>query len=267
MKITVNDQTYYMDQMLHVNLSKAKEVIKDDWDMVFCYDGYEGVGKSVKAIQDAYFTDPALNLQRICFTPDDFKTQVMQAQQHQAVVYDEAYTGLSSRAAMSRINRTIVQMLAEIRQKNLFIFVVMPTFFDLDKYVAIWRTRALIHVYSPGNFERGYFAFYNIDRKKDLYINGKKYYSYAKPKPNFIGRFTKHFPLDHELYKKKKRDALKSREQKSIEDEKRREVEDLLFQRLMELDEYIPHKTKMRILQIPESTYYLKLKKWSDNGV
>jgi len=264
MKITINDQELYIDENHKHNLDKAKQVLKEDWDMIFCYDGYEGSGKSTKAIQDAFYCDPTLTLERITFTPDDFKKQIIKAQQYQAVVYDEAYTGLSSRSAMSRVNKTLVQMLAEIRQKNLFVFVVMPTFFDLDKYVALWRTRALVHVYSPGNFERGYFAFYNIDKKKDLYINGKKYYSYSKPKPNFIGRFTKYFPLDKTEYRRKKKQSLTDREEQNIEDDRLEELKELMFNRLQELDEPLTHRIKIKILRIPESTYYTKLKKYEE---
>src|SRR3990167_8074395 len=156
----------YIDGYLKQNLDTAKEVIRKDWDMVFCYDGAEGSGKSRKAIQDAYYCDPTLTMDRIVFTPYLFRKVVINSKPFQAVVYDEAYTGLSSRATMSLINRTLISMLAEIRQKNLFVFVVMPTFFDLDKYVALWRSRYLIHIYTQGQFERGYFTFYNVDKKK-----------------------------------------------------------------------------------------------------
>jgi len=252
----------YIDGYHKTNLDKAKEVIKKDWDMIFVYDGPEGSGKSTKAIQDAYYCDNTLILDRVVFTPYAFQKSVTSAKPYQAVVYDEAYTGLSSRATMSLINRTLIKMLAEIRQKNLFIFVVMPTFFDLDKYVALWRSRALIHIYTGPDFKRGFFAFYNVDKKKDLYINGKKYYSYAHPKPNFTGRFTGDFPLDKEEYKKKKRLALVERENKAAEADILKKVEDALFERIMALEIDLPHRVKMQILNIPSSTYFYKLKKF-----
>lgn len=266
-KVKINNDSMYVDGYMQQNLDHAKDAIKADWDMLFLYDGYEGSGKSVKAMQDAYYCDSTLNIDRICFTPSEFKKAVMNAKPYQAVIYDEAYTGLSARATMSHINRTLVSMLAEIRQKNLFVFVVMPTFFDLDKYVALWRSRALIHVYTHG-FKRGYFKFYNLSRKKDLYINGKKFYNYGKPEPNFIGRFTKFYPVDQEEYKKKKLHSLQEREKKREEQELKRELEDQMFIRLMsipksELDK-IPNKTKSKILGISESYYYVKLKQYED---
>ena len=258
------DHEYYLDGIAKDNLDTAKKVIKKDWDMIFAYDGYEGSGKSTKAIQDAFYCDPTLNLDRITFTPTEFRRAVMNAKQYQSVVYDEAYTGLSSRAAMTHVNRALVKMLAEIRQKNLFIFVVMPTFFDLDKYVALWRSRALVHIYTREKFERGYFTFYNVDRKKQLYVIGKKYYSYSKPKANFFGRFTKTLPIDEQKYKQKKRGSLIARERKAEEEEKKREMMGLLFEQVMALGENIPHRYKMQLLNMKPATYYRKMKDYKE---
>jgi hypothetical protein len=254
------EETYSMDGYLHKNLGIAKKIIKNDFDMVIVVDGPEGSGKSVMTQQMAYFCDPTLNLDRIVFTPSTLRKAIVESEPYQAVIYDEAYTGLSSRASMSLINRTIVSMLAEIRQKNLFVFVVMPCFFDLDKYVALWRSRALVHVYLGKNFERGFFAFYNIDNKKSLYMNGKKFYSYSKPRPNFIGRFVNHYTVDEMEYKKKKRNSLIAREKKAEEAEKRKEIEAEMFERVMEMSDDVPHKVKMELLGMPPATYFRKLK-------
>lgn len=198
------DKEYYMDGYLKDNLDVAIKVVADDWDMVFAIDGYEGTGKSVFTQQCATYCDPTFNLSRIVFTPEQFMEAVRNAKKFQAIIYDEAYGGLSSKTALKTFNRAVVKMLTEIRQKNLFIFIVLPTFFDLVKYVALWRSRALIHIYSGDEFKRGFFAFYNVDKKKQLFVHGKKFYSYSKPKPNFTGRFVNHYTVDVEAYKKKK---------------------------------------------------------------
>lgn len=253
-----------MDGYLYQNLNSAKDVIRKDWDMIFVVDGPEGCGKSVFTQQCAKFVYPDFNINNVVFTPSELRKRIMEAKPYEAIVYDEAYTGMSSRATMSLINRTLISMLAEIRQRNLFIFVVMPCFFDLDKYVALWRSRALIHVYTGQNFQRGFFAFYNVDRKKDLYIKGKKYYSYSQPKPNFIGRFTNHYTVNEKEYRKKKKNSLIDREKKKEEQSKYQEIQDAMFERLAEMDENIPHKLKMKILAMPESTYFRKLKQYQE---
>lgn len=258
------ENEYYVDGYLKTALDTAIEVIEEDWDMVFAVDGSEGSGKSVMAMQMGYYCDPTLTNDRIVFTPGAFKKAIMAAKPGQAVIYDEGYTGLNSRAAMTMVNRTLVNMLAEIRQRNLFVFIVMPCFFDLDKYAALWRTRALIHVYTGEKFKRGFFEFYNIDKKKSLYMLGKKYYSYSRPEPNFRGRFLKHYPVDEKEYKKNKRNSLIDREKKEEEAEKQREIEAMLLERVMALGDKVPHKIKMDLLSMPASTYFRKLKQYQE---
>lgn len=196
-----------MDGYLLKNLTKAKEVVKKNWDMIFVVDGYEGSGKTVLAQQCAVTVDPTFDIDRLVFNPDDFKDAINDAKQYQAVIYDEAYGGLSSKSAMSLVNKSIVQMLTVIRSRNLFVFIVLPTFFDLDKYVALWRSRALLHVYTGDDFERGFFRFYNIDRKKDMYVKGKKFYTYNFRGSNFHGRFTNHWVVNEKHYEKKKNET------------------------------------------------------------
>ena len=261
-KVIVSEKEFYMDGYLKNNLDTAKDIIKKDWDMIFLGDGYEGVGKSVCIMQCAFYCDPTLSIDRIVFSPNEFQKAVMKAEKFQAIIYDEAYTGLNSRAAMTMVNRALVKMFAEIRQKNLFIFVVMPTFFDLDKYIALWRSRALIHVYTGDGFERGYFAFYNVDLKKQLYVVGKKFYSYSGVRPNFIGRFTNFYPVDEEAYRKKKKILSVERENKQVEAEMERETQDRLFKNVVTSSVEMSHDQKAKILGLPISTYYYKLQQF-----
>ena len=123
------DQEFYVDGYLKAVLDTAKSVIQKDFDMIFAVDGYEGSGKSVFAMQCAKYCDEAFNIEKVVMTNKDFTKAITEAKQYEAIVYDEGYSGLSSRSTMSHINQSLVKMLAEIRQKNLFVFVVMPTFF------------------------------------------------------------------------------------------------------------------------------------------
>jgi len=207
--VKVNNFEYYLDGYLKSNLDAILKIVKKDWDFVFCLDGMEGGGKSTFAIQMALYLDPTLTLDRIVFDAQDFEKEVINAKKYQAVIYDEAITGLYSREAMQHINTTLTKLLAQIRQKNLFIFVIIPTFFDLDKYVAMWRSRGLFHIYTK-DFNRGYFVFYDHEKKKNLYAKGKKFYNYHLQKPNFKGRYTKYNPF-LKAYQKKKFQSLKDR--------------------------------------------------------
>lgn len=212
--IQADNEQFYIDGYLKQNLDDLKNIVTEDWDMIIVVDGYEGSGKSVFAMQCAKYCDHTLNLDRVVFNPDDFKKAVKDAKQYQAIVYDEAYGGLASKSALSKVNKTLVQMLTVIRQRNLFVFIVLPTFFDLDKYVALWRSRALMHVYTDANMKRGYFEFYNAARKKQMYVMGKKFYEYRQGKCNFRGRFTNKWVVDKAEYDHKKLTRSLDAEQK-----------------------------------------------------
>ena len=211
MIVNVGKQEYYMDGWLNSNLNLAQDLLKKDFDIVFIIDGMERSGKSVFAMQLAYYLDPTLTLDRVCFTAEEFKRAVRKAKHGQAVILDEAMTALFSRASMSKTNINVVRLLAECGQKNLIIVIVLPSFFVLDMYAAVHRSRCLLHTYTmkrKGKIMRGFFRFYNMQRKKMLYLTGKKFYNYAGAKSNFMGRFVNHYVLDEKEYRAKKGKSL-----------------------------------------------------------
>lgn len=165
-------------------------------------------GKSTVALQMAHYIDRSFNLSRVCFTSEEFINCIVNAKKYQSVVYDEARSGLNARRALSEVNVALTNMLAEIRQKNLFVVIVLPSFFDLDKNVACWRSRALVHVYTRGLKERGFFKFYSQNKKKMLYVLGKRTYQYSKVICDFHGRFSDINPLDEQAYRLKKKENL-----------------------------------------------------------
>ena len=212
---------YYMDKRLHDNL--AIKIIpsleKKDKDCVLALDGAEGSGKSTLALQIGKKVDPTLDLSRVVFDAESFRQAIFKAKKGQCVIFDEAFTGLSSRASLSGMNRALVGLMMQMRQKNLFVIIVLPTFFLLDKYVALFRTKALIHVYEAGG-RRGYFKLYNRKLKKYLYLAGKTTYSYSgakwKVRTKFAGRFYGVFALGDEKvedkYREMKAKALEATE-------------------------------------------------------
>lgn len=211
--------TYYLEDKLKKNLDTKviPSLGKKDKDCVIALDGTEGSGKSTLAFQIAKYVDNTFNLNRVVFTAEEFRQAIYKAKKGEAVVYDEAFTGLSSRASLSGINRALVSLMMQMRQKNLLVIIVLPTFFLLDKYVAMFRTRALIHVYESKG-RRGYFKLYNRKLKKLLYIYGKPTFSYVPNKVrtgfrgHFYGKFALGGPKVEEKYRKKKMKALEDTE-------------------------------------------------------
>ncbi len=214
---------YYLDPRLKNNFDKKiiPSLLEKDKDCVLAIDGAEGCGKSTLAFQIGKYIDPTLNLDRIVFDSESFRQAIFKAKKGQCVIYDEAFTGFSSRSSLSAVNRALVSLMMQMRQKNLLVIIVLPTFFLLDKYVALWRTRALIHVYENKG-RRGYFRVYNKKLKKLLYLFGKQTYSYnvkigkERLYTSFRGHFYGVFALgdkDSEIkYRKKKAKALEDTE-------------------------------------------------------
>lgn len=160
------------------------------------------------------YLDANLNLDQVCMSPTEFIKAVVRANKGQCIIYDEAYAGLSSRGALTEINNLLIGLMMEMRQKNLFIIIVLPTFFLLDKYVALWRARGLFHIYFKSG-RRGRWIFFNKLKKKILYLTGKKLYSYKEPRSHFGGRFSDQYTIDEEEYREKKRNALISKKRET----------------------------------------------------
>jgi len=208
-KKDLNKLQYYIAPNIKHMLDKAKlEVSKKDWDRVYIIDGEEGSGKSLLGLQIGCYLDPTLNLDRIIFTGEEFSRAIELAEKNQCIIFDEAFNGLDSTGAMSKINRLIVRKLMECRQKNLFIIIILPTIFLLQKYAAVFRSKGLFHVYATSKGDRGYYRVYNKLNKKLLYLLGKKLYSYSKPYVKNSYRFYGNYPLDEQKYRNKKLETL-----------------------------------------------------------
>lgn len=238
---TKNVIEYYIEPRLKDNLDTKiiPSLNKNDKDFVLCIDGKEGSGKSTLALQIGKYVDPSLDLSRVVFDAESFRQAIFKAKKGQVVIFDEAFTGLSSRSSLSGINRALVSLMMQMRQKNLMVIMVLPTFFLLDKYVALFRARALIHVYEMSG-TRGYFRLYNSKLKKMLYLTGKKDYSYGHKavRTKFKGRFYGKFALGdqkvEDLYRSKKEKALQDTEKNpmSAGQAKYKEQRDILLWRL-----------------------------------
>lgn len=198
---------YYMDGRLTKYLDKLKIAVnKKDKDLVLLIDGYEGAGKSTFAQHIGRYLDPSLSLEKICMTADEFKQAIIDAQKGECVIYDEAVTGLTSSDSISRIGKLLKSMMMQMRQKNLFVIVILPVVFELNKYAVLSRAKGLFHIYEK-NGKRGFFVGYNRKDLRKMYNKGKKTHTYCV-RSFFMGRFVGKYVVDEELYRKKKGEAL-----------------------------------------------------------
>jgi hypothetical protein len=163
----------------------------------------------------AYAVDDEFSIDDVVFDSQSFARRIRKIKKGKAVVFDEAFNGLSSRGALSKENRKLVRLLMECRQRNLFIFIVLPSFFLLEKYVALFRSHALFHTYKGKKHpDRHYYKVYNYNKKRLLFILGAKLLSYGRPKINTSYRFYGKYPptIDREAYVTKKLNAFRDNE-------------------------------------------------------
>lgn len=150
-------------------------------------------------------------IDNICMTPEEFKKRIENADKNDVVIYDEAHRGMGSRRSLSEINNILVDLMMEMGQKNLFVIIILPTFFMLDKYPALYRARGLFHVYERKH-KRGFWVYFNERDKLKLYRLGKKEFNYnCMHYPKFRGRFYNQYAVDKDEYIKKKAKSFENR--------------------------------------------------------
>ena len=205
--------TYHIDPKIKKKWDtlRGMKLQKKDEDRVYIVDGRERTGKSVLALQFARYIDPTFSVDRVCFTPEEFLKNIRESPPGSVVVFDEAFRGLSSKGSQSKVNKMIVQAMMEMGQRNLIIFIVLPTFFLLELYAAVLRSNALFHVYKDKKGRRIYKT-YNYQKKSILYNYGKKKgFSYSVPKCSAKatgGKFFNIYGINEKKYRQKKLESL-----------------------------------------------------------
>ncbi len=213
--MTMTSINYYIPPEIKRQLDNSKEIVmKADQDRVFIITGREGSGKSYLGMQLAGYLDNTFCLDDVCFDSDSFGKRIRQVNKLKAIIFDEAFTGLSSKGALSKENKKLIRILIECRQRNLFLFIVLPSIFILDRYITLFRSHSVFNTaISRKDFNNRYYKVYNYKNKHLLYILGQKYMSYAKPKIwkkyRFYGKLPK--SISKKEYQKKKSKNFKER--------------------------------------------------------
>ncbi len=205
----INNLVYRLPKKLTEILDLFKKAIHTkNLSIVIVNDGRSGVGKTTLSFQEGLYCSESFSLDNVFFTPDDFLKGLEKATKGDVLIFDEAML-ISSRASMSQVNKMIIIAMSMIRSKNIIVIFNINSIFDLDKNLALYRCDLLLHVYAESLGKRGRFmAFFKAgddrDRIKELYLYGKKYYSYTKPRSNFYATFPSHFVVEEKEYEKKK---------------------------------------------------------------
>jgi hypothetical protein len=212
------------------------KLINSNEDRVYIVDGRERGGKSSFVFQQAKYINPNFKVENICFTPDEFLHQIRTVEKGSVIVFDEAFRGLSSKSTRSKVNKAIVEALMEVGQRNLILFIVLPTIFLLEIYAAVLRSHCLFHIYKTKDKRRA-FKIYNEKKKKELYFRGKtKFFSYSKPiikkaKGRFLVKKNNQYPqgipyetFDLKTYLDRKHNVFSSEKKDNDEPENKNEL-------------------------------------------
>lgn len=252
----------YINETLYENLKiLAKTISKDMTFLGICASSTleNGTGKSVfmQQIGEAYSslvnqfqgTNLTFGMQNIVFNPEDLIERAFKVPRYSCIILDE----WEDQHYWSKLGISLRQFFRKCRQLNLFIIVIIPNFFQLPINYAISRSVFFIDVQFKGEFDRGYFSFYNYERKKDLYLKGKKFHEYRVIKPNFTGRFADGYAVPEDQYRKAKyKDMIDDAEKKKPLTEKQIKV--ALFKKI---HERLPEITIKRLAEgfgVVEST-------------
>ena len=201
----------YMDGFLYRSCKKAREVMQTTKNYLpIAISGYPGLGKTTILTQVATFFDPNFSEKDVVFKPIDFINLLKEAKPLSSKALDESYEGLSSEQIRKTVGQTLKVVLNVVRKKRLYIFIVIPNFFDLSKSVAVFLTRWLIHCYSEAFGDVGRMVMFDRNTKRILYLKGKRFEDYNCIKADAKGVFTKYIPkkFNWENYEKAKDEYL-----------------------------------------------------------
>ena len=218
-KVPIKGSEFYFDGFLLKDLSIIHhQVLKNNNLFVCIVDGKPGTGKSTMTAQCAAYLDPHFDLSNECFNTGQFEKALSEATPGTAIILDESFDSMNRRRSQSVENMRILSLLQTLRCKQLFIFLVVPSVYDLDKTVLLGLATMFIHCYRPGGAfgQRGFFGLYDDISLKNLWLYCRQglRYSLKVARPQYKGRFTKKFPMDYDAYDSKKRQSVLSMQEK-----------------------------------------------------
>lgn len=180
----VDKSDFSMEKTLLQRLDNLKLIQKKKWDGVILIDGPERAGKSSLALQCAwYLSDQKVTINNFALGLYDAAQKIAEIPEGSVLIVDEGSTVFSSRQANNKAQQALMQILDVVGQKRIIFIIVLPCFFDLNKTIAVRRSKFLLHVYPNERYDRGQFLCWGEKSKGKLYRIGKKNYdSYEWPK-------------------------------------------------------------------------------------
>lgn len=268
------DDGRYIDGYLLENIKAlARNIVNDMTFLGVVYSSTleVGTGKSVFAqhfaeayldqVKQIHGIDNSLTIDNVVFRPKDLIERSFKIPKYSVIILDE----WEDAHYWSELAVSLRDFFRKCRQLNLLMLIIIPNFFQLPSSYAINRSVFAVDVKFEGEFQRGFFSFYNYERKKELYVKGKKFMNYHCVDANFSGRFLDGYPVGREVYLDAKYKAFADRENEvkpPTPEEIAIQIETKLSKKLKEIhnltSEQIAH-----LFEVSRKTYYNRINKLS----
>ena len=223
--IQFEKKKFYLDNKLKYNLDKATAHMQQNDDTIIVIVGPERAGKSTLRDQLAKYMSKVLktkfDIKNIHFNYIEYMKTSLSGKWYEINSHDEARRDLNKLRQNSKSNVQFNNFLSEIGDKRGVHIILLPSFSDLDPYVAIHRSKILIKVHKyqdkkdPNKLVRGHATVYSTKNKKLLetaYYS--KYQTFPKGMKLFDFEFKNVSLIDEKEYEEKK---AKFREEKYTE--------------------------------------------------
>ena len=150
--INIKGIEFSIHELLKRKLDNVKKIMKKEWDAILLVDGIEGSGKSTLSFLCGYYVaDGNFGIKNICEGTEDAVQKLKNLPDGSVLVIDEGSLMFSSTEVMRKEQRRLIKILNVIRQRNMCLIIVAPSFFNLNKYISVERSRFLLHVYTTRN--------------------------------------------------------------------------------------------------------------------
>ncbi len=276
-----NTHGAYMNDYLASNLDTYAHKIADDMHFTLIISGNDSVGngKSTMATHvGCYLTwkgnkkhglKNTFKHENMVFKAKDLVETSFRLPKHSVIVLDEGDD--LTEHTMKNTAKELKKYFRKCRQLNQILVLILPMFFELPRFYALGRSHCLINVKFKGEFERGHFDFYGPNKKKELYLKGKREWNYKVIQPDFSGRFFSSycfFPKvneEVELYKEQKfKDMIKDNGDELSIKEQLMDQKMRYYSRTKEAIPQIELKELERIFEVPHTTAWKYFKKNSE---
>ena len=209
----------FLDLLFHQHKNK-------DWDTVACICGDVGKGKSNLGLHMLEYWQKKLynecnpsDVKHMCLDTNSFLKDLADCKKVEFTIYDEAGE-LSSRSAMSKLNKMIMVTYQIIRADRIFTLLVLPDIWYIDSYFRNTRIKHLFHIN-----KRGHVAYWNTSKLKRLIAlnETRQMKNYYIVEPCFTDTFPIYRGVMAEKYKELKENKTKEARKKLNEPDKKKQ--------------------------------------------